>query len=153
MTLDFPTTRPTLTVDFQKSQKMHPLFNFERTTGATQMNDAGVFTTVDANVPRFAFNNGSCLGLLTECESTNFNDQSNIVMVWTITDGAFTSFPAPDGSNTINCRELMLVISDLFAELATAPVVNPGTPVGGENDWCLSFYVRDQQVLLLLSPI
>lgn len=148
MTLNFPTTRPTLTVDFQKSQKMHPLFNFERASTATQMNDAGVFNTVGNDVPRFAFNNGSCLGLLQEVESTNFNDQSNIVSgTWSITDGTFTSFPAPDGSN--NATQLQGtntgVQNNLLAERTiTVPQPAPGSQ-GGQNDWCLSFYARRPQ--------
>jgi len=139
MTLDFPTTRPTLTVDFQKSQKMHPLFNFERASGATQMTARGtILTTVGADVPRFAFNAGSCLGLLQEVESTNMigfsQDFANAFWIKAagVTVTANTTV-APDGTTTA---------STLTADALGNPIQSNFIPITAGLDYSQSIFIQ-----------
>jgi len=139
MTLNFPTTRPTLTVDFQKSQKMHPLFNFERASGATQMTAQGtILTTVGNNVPRFAFNAGTCMGLLEEVESANMigfsQDFANAFWIKTtgVTVTANTTV-APDGTTTA---------STLTADSDGNPIQTNFIPITAGLDYSQSIFIQ-----------
>lgn len=70
---NFPNTRPSLNLNFAKSQKLDPRITFTRTSSATRVNSDGLIETVPANSPRFDFDpvTGECLGLLVEEQRTN----------------------------------------------------------------------------------
>jgi hypothetical protein len=70
---NFPTTRPSLILDFQKSEVVDPRITFTRTSSATRFNQYGVLEIVANNVPRIDFSPTTllCNGLLAEEQRTN----------------------------------------------------------------------------------
>jgi hypothetical protein len=70
---NFPSTRPSLNLNFSRSQKLDPRITFTRTSSATRVNSDGLIEVVPANSPRFDFDpiSGECLGLLIEESRTN----------------------------------------------------------------------------------
>jgi len=82
---NFPSTRPSLNLNFARSQKLDPRITFTRTSSATRVNSDGLIEVVPANSPRFDFDpvTGECLGLLIEEQRTNLWNNSNDFTVWT----------------------------------------------------------------------
>jgi hypothetical protein len=70
---NFPSTRPSLNLNFARSQKLDPRITFTRTSSATRVNGDGLIEVVSANSPRFDFDpiSGESLGLLVEEQRTN----------------------------------------------------------------------------------
>jgi hypothetical protein len=70
---NFPATRPSLNLNFSRSQKLDPRITFTRTSSATRVNSDGLIEVVPANSPRFDFDptSGESLGLLVEEARTN----------------------------------------------------------------------------------
>jgi hypothetical protein len=70
---NFPSTRPSLNLNFARSQKLDPRITFTRTSSATRVNSDGLIEVVSANSPRFDFDpiSGESLGLLVEEQRTN----------------------------------------------------------------------------------
>jgi hypothetical protein len=71
---NFPNTRPSLNLNFARSQRLDPRITFTRTTSGTRTNSDGLIEVVPANSPRFDFDpvTGECLGLLIEESRQNF---------------------------------------------------------------------------------
>jgi hypothetical protein len=71
---NFPSTRPSLNLNFSRSQKLDPRITFTRTSSATRVNSDGLIEVVPANSPRFDFDpiSGESLGLLVEEARSNF---------------------------------------------------------------------------------
>ena len=93
----YPTVRPSLTLDFQKSKQLDPRITFSRSSSATYV-EGGVVKTADENQARFEEE-----GLLLEESRTNliayseeFNQWSNNAAVTVTTNNT----AAPDGSNS-----------------------------------------------------
>ena len=160
MTLDnFPTTRPSFTANFARSQQMPPQFTFSRATPGTNPSPGtvtgpnGTFLS-DYNTPRFAWKDGKCQGLLIEEGSTNRQTYSQDGTQWTLTDGTSKTNNqpgAPDSSSTavrilsvytgeltlpsisgVNASGPFVVEYDLAANPPTTTKSAPG--VGGYND-------------------
>jgi hypothetical protein len=70
---NFPATRPSLNLNFARSQKLDPRITFTRTSSATRVNSDGLIEVVPANSPRFDFDpiSGESLGLLVEEQRAN----------------------------------------------------------------------------------
>jgi hypothetical protein len=101
---NFPSTRPSLNLNFARSQKLDPRITFTRSSSATYTGGDGLIKSAATNTPRFDFNatTGDCLGLLIEESRTNlitYSDYSsgNSLSNVTLTANATT---APDGTNT-----------------------------------------------------
>ena len=105
---NFPSTRPSLNLNFARSQKLDPRITFTRTSSATRTNAQGLIEVVTANTPRFEHSYNSStgsvnsLGLLVEESRTNlitYSDYSsgNSLFNVTLSTNATT---APDGTNT-----------------------------------------------------
>jgi hypothetical protein len=75
---NFPSTRPSLNLNFSRSQKLDPRITFTRTSSATRVNSDGLIEVVSANSPRFDFDpiSGESLGLLVEEQRVNYALQS-----------------------------------------------------------------------------
>lgn len=106
--------RPSLNLDFTRSQTVDPRITFTRASSGTYFNSRGVLTTATTNVPRIDYNpiTGACNGLLVEQASTNLITYSSNVATFgttfsTITANAATS---PDGTTT---AALMIPSTDL----------------------------------------
>jgi len=100
---NFPSTRPSLNLNFARSKTLDPRITFTRTSSATYVDEDGLIKTAPANAPRFDHDpvTGECLGLLIEESRSNlvtdsitldnFPDKTNI----TVQDNAIIS---PDGT-------------------------------------------------------
>jgi hypothetical protein len=70
---NFPSTRPSLNLNFARSQKLDPRITFTRSSSATYTGGDGLIKSAETDTPRFDFNatTGDCLGLLIEESRTN----------------------------------------------------------------------------------
>jgi len=101
---NFPSTRPSLNLNFARSKKLDPRITFTRTTTATYVDEDGLVKIAATDTPRFEHNpsTGESLGLLIEEPRNNlitYSDYStsNSAINVTLTQNATT---APDGTNT-----------------------------------------------------
>lgn len=70
---NYPTTRPTLTLDFAKAKRVDPRVTFTRASTATYFDASGTLRSAAANAPRIDFDPATlaCRGLLVEEQRTN----------------------------------------------------------------------------------
>jgi hypothetical protein len=70
---NFPNTRPSLSLNFARSQTLDPRITFTRTTSGTRVGPDGYIEVIPADQPRFDFDpvTGECLGLLIEEQRSN----------------------------------------------------------------------------------
>ena len=99
--MTYPTKRPALTLDFQKSKKLDPRITFSRSSSATYVDPAtGLVKTAPDGVARFEKE-----GLLIEEARTNYIDGNSTIIGWTANNPANTAVTpsttvCPDGSVT-----------------------------------------------------
>ena len=100
---NYPTVRPSLTLDFQKSKQLDPRISFSRSSTATYV-EGGVIKYADEHQARF-----EAEGLLIEESRTNTFLNSNDCSLWSsfrATTGTDTGvITAPDGSNSVGWFE------------------------------------------------
>ena len=101
---NFPNTRPSLSINFARSQTLDPRITFTRTTSGTRVGPDGYIEVIPADQPRFDFDpvTGECLGLLIEEQRENlitysgeFNDNYGIKTNTTV---SLNDTIAPDGT-------------------------------------------------------
>jgi hypothetical protein len=83
---NFPTTRPTLNLDFAKTKQLDPRVTFSRASSGTYVDVNGVIQSATSGVARFDHNptTGESLGLLVEEARTNSLQRSEYLdLVWT----------------------------------------------------------------------
>ena len=101
---NFPNTRPSLSINFARSQTLDPRITFTRTTSGTRVGPDGYIEVIPADQPRFDFDpvTGECLGLLVEESRSNSLLWSEDFSNWTVTNGSVQSnvITAPDGNVT-----------------------------------------------------
>jgi len=75
---NFPNTRPSLSINFARSQRLDPRITFARTTSGTRVGPDGYIEVIPADQPRFDFDpvTGESLGLLIEEQRVNRCTQS-----------------------------------------------------------------------------
>jgi hypothetical protein len=103
--LSYPTSRPSLNLDFANSKRLDPRITFTRASVGTYEDSAGVLRTAAVNQARFDHNpvTGESLGLLVEEQRTNLASYSEDTSQWlaptniTLTQNQTT---APDGALT-----------------------------------------------------
>lgn len=148
MTLEnFPTTRPSFTANFARSQQMPPQVTFSRASQATSpavpspgtvTGPNGTFLS-DYNTPRFAWKDGKCQGLLIEEARTNNITNSAVfssgygVSNVAATDNTAT---APDGTTT--AASLMETGGAGFHNF-----YRPEITSGAAGDYAQSIFVKD----------
>jgi hypothetical protein len=78
---NFPNTRPSLSINFARSQRLDPRITFTRTTTGTRVGPDGYIEVIPADQPRFDFDpvTGECLGLLIEEIRTNSINNNTMV--------------------------------------------------------------------------
>ena len=95
---NYPTVRPSLTLDFQKSKQLDPRISFSRSSTATYV-EGGVVKTADEHQARFEEE-----GLLIEESRTNLQPYSQEFdnAAWSKVGSSITanSVAAPDGTMT-----------------------------------------------------
>ena len=103
---NFPTTPPSLVLDFANSKTLDPRITFSRTTTATRMNELGLIESVDADIARFDHEYDAStgviksLGLLVEEQRINYVYDSTDP-TWNSIRGGWTSptdIISPDGT-------------------------------------------------------
>ena len=101
---NYPTVRPSLTLDFQKSKQLDPRISFSRASGATYLNpDTGLITLASEHEARFEKD-----GLLIEESRTNKTHPSNftsasVASSWTILNDTYIipdQILSPSGEST-----------------------------------------------------
>ena len=105
---NFPNTRPSLSINFARSQTLDPRITFTRTTSGTRVGPDGYIEVIPADQPRFDFDpvTGECLGLIIEEQRQNLISNSENFDTWTkpgTPAGASISqdvTSSPDGNNT-----------------------------------------------------
>jgi hypothetical protein len=104
---NFPSTRPSLNLNFARSQKLDPRITFTRSSTATYTGGDGLIKTAATDTPRFDFNatTGECLGLLIEESRTNLTtyseDFTNAAWIlYGTTSRSANTVTAPDGNTT-----------------------------------------------------
>jgi hypothetical protein len=111
--INFPTIRPSLDLDFANSKTLDPRITFTRSSSGSYIGPDGLIKYAGVNQPRFDHDpvTGESLGLLIE--ESRFNSWlysgQNVTTGWN-TNGVNLSFDnkitAPDGTiNTIKCTE------------------------------------------------
>lgn len=102
---NFPTTKPTLNLDFANSKAVDSRITFTRASAATYTDAQGILQTLRDNKPRIDFDatTGECRGLLIEEQRTNLYTRSGHPHMWNDTfNGSFlpNAAIAPDGTMT-----------------------------------------------------
>ena len=138
---NFPNTRPSLSINFARSQTLDPRITFTRTPSGTRVGPDGYIEVIPADQPRFDFDpvTGECLGLLIEEIRTNFalrsqefNLSPNAAVNASISPNAAI---APDGTLTAD-KLVEDNISSTFKR-----VQQGGFTVSG--DYTVSFFVKE----------
>jgi hypothetical protein len=92
---NYPTTRPTLTLDFAKAKRVDPRVTFTRASTATYFDASGTLRSAADNAPRIDFNPSTllCQGLLIEESRTNLCIYSEDFTYanWLVTNGTKTT--------------------------------------------------------------
>jgi hypothetical protein len=133
---NFPSTRPSLNLNFARSQKLDPRITFTRTSSATRVNSDGLIEVVSANSPRFDFDpiSGESLGLLIEESRTNLFKNSSV--------------PCNDGravTDVVNGIDLYTITANAFSSAynsATSPGNSGFMPVQQGLEYVVSFYAK-----------
>jgi len=105
---NFPSSRPSLSLNFARSKKLDPRITFTRTSSATYVGEDGLIKIAPANAARFDHDpiTGESLGLLIEEQRTNLLLRSEEFdnAYWSKANSSINSntnlFVAPDGSFT-----------------------------------------------------
>ena len=146
VTADYPTIKPSLNLNFDRSRALDPRISFGRThnsgvVAATYIGRDGQVKRAGANEPRFDhdYDTLESLGLLIEEGRTNFcGDAIPSVADWTkLNNGTISfGFPAPDGTNTA-CRYV-------GSSTAPASLLRVGLPAftTGTDVYTVSFWVK-----------
>jgi hypothetical protein len=141
---NFPNTRPSLNLNFARSQKLDPRITFTRTSSATRVNSDGLIEVVPANSPRFDFDpvTGECLGLLIEEQRANRCTQSVNFSFSATSNTTETTIFNPDGTAAV--RRVPLSTGNFHGTSSNAADIDiTGQSVGGTTDVTTSIFVRN----------
>jgi hypothetical protein len=141
---NFPSTRPSLNLNFARSQKLDPRITFTRSSSATYTGGDGLIKSAATNTPRFDFNatTGDCLGLLIEESRTNlitYSEQfdnavyNNPASGNTITANAIT---APDGTNSAD------LVSNVGQAVSLVEYSLITVSASSTNDYYVTIYAK-----------
>ncbi len=102
---NFPSSRPSLNLNFARSKKLDPRITFTRTSSATYVGEDGLIKIAPANAARFDHDPiaGESLGLLVEEQRTNLMLRSeDFTTTWTTQEASITAnaIAAPSGALT-----------------------------------------------------
>ena len=125
---NFPSSRPSLSLNFARSKKLDPRITFTRTSSATYVGEDGLIKIAPANAARFDHDpiTGDSLGLLVEESRTNlllrseefetrWNVLNTIVTTNTVEtaapNGSFTADKLSGSSSSSNIKRISQVLS------------------------------------------
>jgi cytoskeletal protein CcmA (bactofilin family) len=134
---DFPTTRPTLDLNFAATKTLDRRITFTRDSIGTYTDEFGIIQTVPNNVPRFDHDpeTGESLGLLIEESRTNYFDYSEST-AWENYNGGQTSLEdstlgilSPTGSTPLVLRPTNTSVTSLLSDRYEAYPSSGGTMI------------------------
>ena len=113
---NFPTTRPSLNLNFARSRKLDSRVTFTRGSTGTYVDESGLIRTAGINEARFDYDpiSGESLGLLVEESRSNYALQSEDFTVSTSTINAVVT------SNTVIAPDANLTADTITANLGSA---------------------------------
>ena len=120
---NFPNTRPSLSINFARSQTLDPRITFTRTTSGTRVGPDGYIEVIPADQPRFDFDpvTGECLGLLIE------EQRVNNYHIWNSTT---------DSSSTINPVNIdTQIVSSVLTPRGLPATAYTATKTGNTNQY------------------
>jgi hypothetical protein len=135
--INFPTIRPSLDLDFANSKTLDPRITFTRSSGGSYVGPDGIIKYAGVNQPRFDHDptTGESLGLLIEESRTNLLTSSNNFgagdVNFGVTANATTS---PDG--TTNASKIFEKVTNSFKFIGTNAPATSGTT------YCGSVFVK-----------
>jgi hypothetical protein len=138
-TLNFPTIRPSLDLNFARTKSLDPRITFTRSSGGSYVGPDGLIKYAGVNQPRFDHNptTGESLGLMIEESRTNLisysDDFSNVSWKknnYNVTADATT---APDG--TLTADKLIAINANTFHDIFKSPV-------SGSDTYTLSIFAK-----------
>ena len=140
----YPSTRPSLSINFARSQTLDPRITFTRTTTGTRVGPDGYIEVIPADQPRFDFDpvTGECLGLLVEEQRNNLCTQSSNFSFSHTSNTTETNVFNPDGTAAI--RRVALSTGNFHGTGADAANIDiSGQAVGGTTDVTTSIFVKN----------
>jgi hypothetical protein len=148
---NYPTTIPSLKLDFIDRQRLDPRITYSRATTATYVAANGVLVTAKANTPRFDYDPSGlgCKGLLIESSVTNLINYSEATngLASINVSAALTANTAPNGLLTAIqlTEDANLTSHYLFQQAGVASIAN--------NYYTLSVFAKanSRQNLVLVS--
>ena len=141
---NFPNTRPSLSMNFARSQTLDPRITFTRTTSGTRVGPDGYIEVIPADQPRFDFDpvTGECLGLLIEEQRVNRCTQSVNFGYSSTSNTTETNVFNPDGTAAV--RRVPLSTGNFHGTSSNAAVIDiTGQSVGETTDVTTSIFVRN----------
>ncbi len=141
---NFPNTRPSLSINFARSQRLDPRITFARTTSGTRVGPDGYIEVIPADQPRFDFDpvTGECLGLLIEEQRVNRCTQSVNFNFSATSNTTETTIFNPDGTAAV--RRVPLSTGNFHGTSSNAADIDiTGQSVGGTTDVTTSIFVRN----------
>ena len=141
---NFPNTRPSLSLNFARSQTLDPRITFTRTTSGTRVGPDGYIEVIPADQPRFDFDpvTGECLGLLIEEQRVNRCTQSVNFGYSSTSNTTETNVFNPDGTAAV--RRVPLSTGNFHGTSSNAAVIDiTGQSVGETTDVTTSIFVRN----------
>ena len=147
--INFPSIRPSLDLDFANSKTLDPRITFTRSSGGSYVGPDGLIKYAGINQPRFDHDpiTGECLGLMIGEQRTNLLTYSNSFSTgglgnWTYvnTNGVFTqNVIGPDGiSNSAWTIDDRYTANDGFG----FEQVKVGLTPSRTTNYCLSIFVK-----------
>ena len=140
----YPSTRPSFSSNFARSQTLDPRITFTRTTSGTRVGPDGYIEVIPADQPRFDFDpvTGECLGLLIEEQRENRCTQSVNFNFSATSNTTETTVFNPDGTAAV--RRVPLSTGNFHGTGANAADIDiTGQAVGGTTDVTTSIFVRN----------
>ena len=138
----YPTTRPTLDLNFARQKRLDPRVTFTRGSTATYVGDDGLIKTAASNEARFDHDpaTGESLGLLVEESRTNSlaNQTFSDATYWeqlNVTTTATNAVNAPDGSTNA------YLVTEDTANTSHRIETIPNVATTG-NAWCWSIFAK-----------
>ncbi len=141
---NFPNTRPSLSINFARSQRLDPRITFARTTSGTRVGPDGYIEVIPADQPRFDFDpvTGESLGLLIEEQRVNRCTQSVNFNFSATSNTTETTIFNPDGTAAV--RRVPLSSGNFHGASSNAADIDiTGQSVGGTTDVTTSIFVRN----------
>jgi hypothetical protein len=134
----YPTSRPTLDLNFAATKRLDPRITFTRASTATFVGADGLIQSAATNAARFDHNpaTGESLGLLVEEARTNIETNSEFFK-WTVTSGFIQPCATVDPAGTFRASRL-----GATSQIDSYNIPNHSPPTSYSSNWSLTFFAK-----------